>query len=994
MSSSFGSNKRKPGAPCSLNTKAIVGHTLSRTFNFPSKGVKVASPQDMAAVFGANASAQAFENAQNNGYTPPASGPNAPTNLVATPTSTGVTITFTNPGSVLTYTYVRFGSPTVYQVDGSTINSVTINLQPATYNIALIATNAAGSSSPSAYVQFTVNAFIIIPSAWSDVTSPSTMFESAETVVYGNGVWLATGTNPSNQYLVFRSTDAISWTDITPSLSTGLPLGACNIAYDSSTRTFIVFGADGTNYEQYVQVYNTAIEPNAWADITENTPFRYGNYSVGIAYNGTFILSGALALSTSVGTGIKTYVATVTYRSGAWVWTKQEVLNDTANTPPLSTTIKGIATDGTTIVVAGQPDVSSNAQSMAYAPFNLIGPVVDVLGGPPYMYCVTYEPDAPINTRWVCGGEDRIRYSSDGMTWNDATVNVFGGGWMLVTYRNSLWVAAGGPRSGTISTDYTTILTSTDGVTWDSVATVEGGSYANNPSIQYRDTWFLGVGAAIPGSACLYSSSDLVTWNPVPLAHTYVRSIVYGGGTWCAATDGTASGRALSGVIYNTPQPGPIPPAPATPTVQFGSDFVVTPNNSTRFVYQGAFGVYQSASYSVVQVSSIPSTSNIFGTTLLDQFGDGDAINIILFFTSLPSGTDIISVFAGSRPTEVIGYYQAGFLGPTSAGGVAVPDPINRTSIYAVVIITDSALSRTLNVRSYGTNIPLGQVDGSLAAYDIASYNDSPQVLPVYLVYRVVVPPNTILGASTLTPVVCDAWFTNEFPGYVGTALSQIFQYEYAGVSISTPAGVLSGACTFQSAATYATGGPVYIVVMPNQTIPATDFTLTVASGPVPSLAITDTAATMRITPEYITRFSIGTTASLGPLGTTGFIRISPSYRTAVIMDLSIFTSPFTDVLAWLSDKNVTDNGNTILARATFASYTPVIGSAQANYACYVKINYNSTTSSILFSAFDISTSPGDAPSSGALTGTFMLPIIFSGYSPPTDVITGSADWA
>jgi hypothetical protein len=152
----------------------------------------------------------------------------------------------------------------------------------------------------------------------------------------------------------------------------------------------------------------------------------------------------------------------------------------------------------------------------------------------------------------------------------------------------------------------------------------------------------------------------------------------------------------------------------------------------------------------------------------------------------------------------------------------------------------------------------------------------------------------------------------------------------------------------------------------------------------------------MRITPEYIDSILQATSTALGPRGTTGFLRTDQNYREPMYIGLNMLNPAESSVIAWLTNKNVNAfPGNTILAYATFASYAPISSVATSNYRCYVKINFDTAggTSTILFSAYNLLTNPGEAPPGGALTGTFMLPITFEGYLPIMDVIPGGADW-
>lgn len=67
MSSSFGDNKRKPGAGASAVTEARRLATIAQTWTFPSKGSRVTSGTQVAAVGARNSGALALNYAEQNG---------------------------------------------------------------------------------------------------------------------------------------------------------------------------------------------------------------------------------------------------------------------------------------------------------------------------------------------------------------------------------------------------------------------------------------------------------------------------------------------------------------------------------------------------------------------------------------------------------------------------------------------------------------------------------------------------------------------------------------------------------------------------------------------------------------------------------------------------------------------------------------------------------------------------------------------------------------
>jgi hypothetical protein len=100
------------------------------------------------------------------------------------------------------------------------------------------------------------------------------------------------------------------------------------------------------------------------------------------------------------------------------------------------------------------------------------------------------------------GGAGAITYSSDGVTWTAITAgaSVFN----RVIYNNSLFVAVG--ASGVC-------YTSPDGVTWTSRSL--GGSITAIYDITYGAGLFVAVGTLNPNASVIRTSSDGITWNTI-----------------------------------------------------------------------------------------------------------------------------------------------------------------------------------------------------------------------------------------------------------------------------------------------------------------------------------------------------------------------------------------------------------------------------------------------------------------------------------------------
>lgn len=141
---------------------------------------------------------------------------------------------------------------------------------------------------------------------------------------------------------------------------------------------------------------------------------------------------------------------------------------------------------------------------------------------------VAYGEDGSGNGRWIMVGIDNsnnnIKYSdNDGVTWNNASSNIFSGfygsggniDWGEDAIGNKLWVAVGGDSSGN------TIKYSSDGSTWIDVSTNTffDGSNGQGSGVAWGgDAYTVGkwiaVGTDISGNTIKYSSDGKI-WNNV-----------------------------------------------------------------------------------------------------------------------------------------------------------------------------------------------------------------------------------------------------------------------------------------------------------------------------------------------------------------------------------------------------------------------------------------------------------------------------------------------
>jgi hypothetical protein len=119
MSSSFGDNKRKPGAGASAVTEARRLAALAATWTFPSKGPRVTSGSQVAAATARNAGVLALKYAEQNGsvYIPPESGAKSLTLDLAGSTidaNNNIYYDYTVPDGTTTLTLTLTNIPTGY----------------------------------------------------------------------------------------------------------------------------------------------------------------------------------------------------------------------------------------------------------------------------------------------------------------------------------------------------------------------------------------------------------------------------------------------------------------------------------------------------------------------------------------------------------------------------------------------------------------------------------------------------------------------------------------------------------------------------------------------------------------------------------------------------------------------------------------------------------------------------------------------------------------
>jgi hypothetical protein len=138
---------------------------------------------------------------------------------------------------------------------------------------------------------------------------------------------------------------------------------------------------------------------------------------------------------------------------------------------------------------------------------------------------------------WVAVGEisggSTIRFSYDGITWNRATVGIFGGYGYGVAWNGRIWVAVGDEGGLT-----TTIKYSNDGIIWNDVSSVGFTVWGNG--IAWNGSMWVAVGQ---GGSTIRYSYDGLTWNNASSGEfsSLGAGIAWNGALWVAVGAGGGS---------------------------------------------------------------------------------------------------------------------------------------------------------------------------------------------------------------------------------------------------------------------------------------------------------------------------------------------------------------------------------------------------------------------------------------------------------------------
>jgi hypothetical protein len=377
--------------------------------------------------------------------------------------------------------------------------------------------------------------------SWTTSASGNSVFTTyCSSVAYANGLWLAGGVG-SNQ--MAYSTDGITWTGSTSGNS--VFTGACGaIAYANGLW---VAGGIGTNQMAYSTdgITWTASTSGNSVITTACIAVAYGNRWVAggsgtnqLAYSTDGITWTASANGNSVFT---TYCSSVAYANGLW-------LAGGTGTNQMAYSTDGITWTAST---SGNSVFADVCRAFTYA-----------------------------NGRWVAGGSgtNQLAYSSDGINWTESTSGnsvITGGGIALASVGPAMyaqtsfdtgyfsvpsissltdstampldtpiqmsgWVATGGDAFG-----ITSIVTSTDGMTWTPSTNNPFGGSGSGPypvvgvgfGVTWNGSYWIAVGINTDQTVCIAKSTDGFIWSVPsnnPFSGGMGRGIAWNGSYWVA----------------------------------------------------------------------------------------------------------------------------------------------------------------------------------------------------------------------------------------------------------------------------------------------------------------------------------------------------------------------------------------------------------------------------------------------------------------------------
>jgi len=337
------------------------------------------------------------------------------------------------------------------------------------------------------------------------IRSPLPTSNSLSDVTYGNGTYVAVGTNGT----IVTSIDGENWTTHT----SGTERTLVDVAYGNGT--FVTVGQAGTVLTSSDGELWINRDPGTMMDLYDIT-YVDGTF-VAVGLGGTILFSSDGVNWTSRTSGTATSINAIDYGNGAYVAvgnaglivTSNDGVNWTSRTGATQE-LNGVAYGSGTFVVVGidgQIATSNDGESWTS---RTSGTADDLRG-------VTYDNDLFV----AVGFNGTILTSTDGFNWT-SRISEFEKIINGVTYGNGMYVAVG---------DYGTILASSDGASW--TYHIKGTTNSLN-GIIYGGGMYVAVG----GVGTILTSTDGASWTRrTSGTANFLYDVTYGNGMYIAVGD-------------------------------------------------------------------------------------------------------------------------------------------------------------------------------------------------------------------------------------------------------------------------------------------------------------------------------------------------------------------------------------------------------------------------------------------------------------------------
>ncbi|MEI7978991.1 MAG: cadherin-like beta sandwich domain-containing protein, partial [Bacteroidota bacterium] len=391
--------------------------------------------------------------------------PNAPTNLVVTPTDSGGKIQFTAPSSIggsaiSNYEYSTNGGTNWITPSPAITASPLIVSSGLTncnsYSIKIRAVNTSGSGSASVAASLTPRASANPGINWVSRTSAAD--NNWSSVTYGNGLFVAVAQGGTGNR-VMTSPDGITWTSRTSAADNN---NWNSVIYGNGLFVAVAGSGSGnrvmTSPDGITWTSRTSAADNDWQGLT------YGNglfVAVATSSTGNRVMTSPDGINWTIRTSAAdNQWNSVTYGNGIFV-----AVSGTGTGNRVMTSTNGITWTSRT------PAVDNAWRSVTY------GNGLFVAVG-------------------MSGTGNRVMTSPDGITWTTRS-SASDNEWLAVTYGNGLFVAVA------ISGTSNRVMTSPDGINWTSRTSAENNSWQ---SLTYSNGLFVALATTGSGNRVMTST--------------------------------------------------------------------------------------------------------------------------------------------------------------------------------------------------------------------------------------------------------------------------------------------------------------------------------------------------------------------------------------------------------------------------------------------------------------------------------------------------------